>query len=130
MADEMPEPDLADEIARVGRTEVTRANENAARWAQWAVKVHQLIEDMPSVGAAPEYLADDGIVAHLSFHVGHADAVRMEGRLTQVLRDADAITGAWHRAAVDVMAQSHMALRQVDADPEHFAALRGGEAGA
>ncbi len=126
VADETP--DLAEEIARIGRTELVRAEENAARWAQWAVRVHQLIEDMPSVGPDPRYLADDGVEAFdVPFHVGVEDRVRMEKFLTRVLRDADAIVGAWHRAAVDVMAQSHMALRNVEADERHFVTLRGGE---
>lgn len=123
MADD--EMNLADEIARTGRLEVTRARQTASEWARWAVRLHLLAADMPAVGPEPKYMADDGIEAFLPFYIGGSDVTRMRARLTRVLRDADAVTGAWLRASTDVTDGSLAALRQVDADPIHYDSLNG-----
>lgn len=128
MADEIPGdgPDLADEIAKLGRLETTRADHLAAAWSQWAGRVHRLLQEMPVIWPTPKYLMDDGEQTRVPWRLSEADVTRIRGRLVQVMRDADAVAGAWQRASVDVTEASHAALRDVDADPHHFASLRGG----
>lgn len=124
------ENQLADEIARTGRLEVTRAEQTASEWARWAIRLHRLAADMPAAGPEPKYMADDGIEAFLPFYISGADVMtRMRARLTGVLRDADAVMGAWLRAATDVTEGAQAALHHVDADPVHFESLKvpGGE---
>lgn len=115
---------LADEIARTGRLEITRSHRTASDWHAWASDMHRLASEMPALGARPSYMADDGIDTAVRFYIGTDDAQRINEALQVVLRTADAITGAWLRAATDLAERVHDALREVDADPEHFASLR------
>jgi hypothetical protein len=115
---------IADEIAKTGRLEITRAELTASRWAAWASKVHRLVDEMPAIGASPSYMAEDGRPMGVRFHIDTEDAQLMKQALIEVTRTADAVMGAWIRAATDLDGHVRSALGQVDADPEHYASLR------
>lgn len=115
---------LADEIAKTGRLEITRAERTASQWAIWASNVHRLAGEMPAAGPEPHFMAEDGGDGFIPFHIGAYDRVRMKDSLIEVLRSADAVMGAWIRAATDLDERVRAALGEVDADPEHYASLR------
>lgn len=115
---------LADEIAKTGRLEITRAEVHASRWAVWASQLHRLVGEMPEIGASPSYMAEDGMSMGVAFHIGTEDAQVMKQALIEVIRTADAVMGAWIRAATDLDDHVRAALREADADPEHYASLR------
>jgi hypothetical protein len=115
---------LADEIAKTGRLEITRAERIASQWAVWSSEVHRVVGEMPAIGASPSYMAEDGMSMGVRFHIGTEDAQLMKQALIEVIRTADAVMGAWIRATTDLDEHVRAALREADADPEHYASLR------
>lgn len=105
---------LAREVAEFGVAEQRRAEVLAVAWAEWAANLERLIAAMPAAtGLWPRYMDDIG--DRCDVHVGaeHIEVPLLRARVARAVADADALSGAWRRAAGRVEERTDVSLTEI-----------------